>query len=147
VAPYPVLQSGKDKQVNYNNSEKTTVKVVNESVTTITGQILENFAYRRMQIARLRIVIAPGGSTGWHFHPPDVKMVAEVKSGTLTMYYEPEPEEIKVLPEGTTFVEAIEQVHMGVNHGEVPVVLDVVVMHEADAPIAVSADEPPLAKF
>src|SRR5918995_3698918 len=70
-------------------------------------------------LAIAKVVIEPGGSTGWHHHP-GVALVA-IKSGTVTEY------DVKceksVLTAGEGFVESNDEVHLVRNHGNGKAVL------------------------
>ena len=86
------------------------------------------------------ITIAPGGSTGWHYHPGT--LLAVVQSGTLTRQLNDCSEE--TTPAGQTFVEpsGADHVHIGRNEGTEPVVLYVTYVLPADADLSVDADDP-----
>jgi quercetin dioxygenase-like cupin family protein len=116
-------------------SNKVDVKVVNQSVTTVTGQALENYRYQQMEISMLKIEIAPGGQTGWHLHPAHANLSAFIESGTLTICYASGEE--MTFTAGTALVEAVDAIHNGENRGDVPVVLNVVVVHEKGLPFVV----------
>jgi len=68
-----------------------------------------------------QITIAPGGSTGWHYH--EGELIAVVKSGTLTRTLHDCSTE-RTLP-GGSFVEPAgrNHIHIGRNLGTEPVVL------------------------
>jgi quercetin dioxygenase-like cupin family protein len=74
---------------------------------------------RSADAAIVKVVIEPGGSTGWHHHP-GVALVA-IKSGTVTEY------DVKceksVLTAGEGFVESNDEVHLVRNHGNGKAVL------------------------
>ncbi|WP_405021255.1 cupin domain-containing protein [Kitasatospora sp. NBC_00070] len=86
------------------------------------------------------ITIAPGGNTGWHYHPGQVLVV--VKSGTLTRVLEDRSTE--VTPAGGVVVEAAgaRHVHIGYNHGTEPVVLLATYLAPAGSPLSVCAPAP-----
>jgi quercetin dioxygenase-like cupin family protein len=65
------------------------------------------------------ITIAPGGSTGWHYH--DGRVFGVVRAGTLTRTMADCAEE--VTPTGVGVAEASKDVHIGRNLGPVPTVL------------------------
>jgi quercetin dioxygenase-like cupin family protein len=98
--------------------------------TPITRAILGNFEAhndgieveserRSADAAIVKVVIEPGGSTGWHHHP-GVALVA-IKSGTVTEY------DVKceksVLTAGEGFVESNDEVHLVRNYGNGKAVL------------------------
>ena len=88
-----------------------------------------------------RITIAPGGTTGWHFH--DGQIVGIVESGTLThpgsdckpVTYR--AGQVIVEPEGSG------NTHRGQNLTTAPVVLDVVYLLPKGAPFFEDAPAPP----
>ncbi|MFB6891562.1 cupin domain-containing protein [Kitasatospora sp. NPDC056327] len=88
------------------------------------------------------VTLAPGESTGWHYHPGRVDVV--VLSGTLTRTLH--DGRVEVSAAGDSLVEHAGpvHVHVGRNHGTVPVVL--VASYEAPTgrPLAVPVSVPPL---
>ena len=88
-----------------------------------------------------RITIAPGGTTGWHFH--DGRIVGIVESGTLThpgadcrpVTYR--AGQVILEPEGRA------NTHRGQNLTKEPVVLDVVYLLPKGAPFFEDAPAPP----
>ncbi|MFI1399804.1 cupin domain-containing protein [Streptomyces sp. NPDC020681] len=89
------------------------------------------------------ITIAPGGYTGWHYHPG--QLLAVVKSGTLTRTLQ--DCSVEVTPAGTAFIEpsGARHRHIGRNLGSVPVVLYVTYLLPKGSPLSVDADAPPCA--
>jgi len=87
------------------------------------------------------ITVAPGGSTGWHYH--DGQLIAVVKSGTLTRTMHDCSTE--VTSAGGSFVEPAGQhhSHIGRNFGTEPVVLIVTYVLPAGRPLSQDAPEPP----
>ena len=85
------------------------------------------------------ITIAPGGSTGWHYH--DGELIAVVKSGTLTRRM-PDCSTVAISA-GGSFTEPAgrEHTHLGRNLGAAPVVLLVTYLVPAGQPL--SRDAPP----
>ncbi|MGH7292993.1 MAG: cupin domain-containing protein, partial [Myxococcota bacterium] len=87
------------------------------------------------------ITIAPGGSTGWHWH--DGELIAVVKQGTLThnmsdcsidgVYNAGDP---VIEPAGP------DHVHIGRNLGAVPMVLQVIYVDPVGKPLAEDAPDP-----
>lgn len=86
------------------------------------------------------IVIEPGGSTGWHYHPGEV--LAVVQKGTLTRTLHDCSEHVDSA--GQAFVEegGEKHVHIGRNRGTEPVELYVSYLVPAGAPLAVDAPDP-----
>jgi quercetin dioxygenase-like cupin family protein len=74
---------------------------------------------RSADAALAKVVIEPGGSTGWHHHP-GVALVA-INSGTVTEYDAKCEKSIYKAGEG--FVESNDEVHLVRNHGNVKAVL------------------------
>ncbi|MBI5336740.1 MAG: cupin domain-containing protein [Mycolicibacterium rufum] len=98
-------------------------------------------------VAKL-LTIAPGGGTGWHFHPGDVFGV--VRSGTLT-HYSADCSVDGVYPAGSTITERSGPgyVHAGRNEGPDPLVMWVLYVNPvlnpadpADVPLVVDAADP-----
>jgi quercetin dioxygenase-like cupin family protein len=86
------------------------------------------------------ITIQPGGTTGWHYH--DGQLIAVVKSGSLTRYFDDCSTE--TTSAGGTVVEPAgrNHVHMGKNLGTEPVVLYVTYVLPKGAPLAQDAPAP-----
>ncbi|MGB1223230.1 MAG: cupin domain-containing protein [Mycobacterium sp.] len=87
------------------------------------------------------ITIAPGGSTGWHYHDPTVYGV--IRSGTLTWT----PASCfgeKTYPAGSAVAEAsgIDHVHIGRNLGDEQLVMWVSYVAPSGTPPAVEAPDP-----
>jgi len=88
-----------------------------------------------------KITIAPGGSTGWHFH--DGTLYAVVEGGTLT-HNESNCAVDGVFHTGDTIVEpsGSGHVHIGRNLGTTPVVLEVLYVDPAGSPLSEDAANP-----
>lgn len=88
-----------------------------------------------------RITIAPGGSTGWHYH--DGRVFAVVKEGTLTRTMTDCRDVVD--PTGAPVTEDIgpDHPHNGRNLGPGPVVLWVVYIQPTGIPLSVSVPPPP----
>lgn len=86
------------------------------------------------------IVLEPGGSTGWHYHPGD--LIAVVHKGTLTRVFLDCSAQTN--PAGEAFVEygGQQNTHVGRNLGTEPVELYVTYVIPAGAPLAIEADDP-----
>ena len=90
-------------------------------------------------LAIAKVVIEPGGSTGWHHHP-GVALVA-IKSGTVTEY--DAKCEKSVLTAGEGFVESHDEVHLVRNHGNGKAVLYVTfIVPTSTPPEGLLVDEP-----
>ncbi|OLT32092.1 cupin [Rhodococcus sp. CUA-806] len=90
-----------------------------------------------------KIVIAPGGTTGWHYH--DGPVYAYVESGVLTRVVN-ECAHVSS-PAGAFVVEDVgaNHVHEGINAGDVPVVLYAAYIEPPGKPFAEDAPAPPCA--
>jgi quercetin dioxygenase-like cupin family protein len=94
---------------------------------------------RSADAALVKVVIKPGGSTGWHHHP-GVALVA-IKSGAVTEY------DVKceksVYKAGEGFVESNDEVHLVRNHGNAKAVLYVTfIVPTSTSPEGLLIDEP-----
>src|SRR5262245_19061563 len=117
--------------------------------TAVHGRVLASGSGMDMALGRehgstevtvRRIVIPPGGSTGWHYH--DGELIAVVQSGTLTRVLH--DCSVSITPSGMSFVEPAgsRHVHQGRNLGAEPVVLFVTYLLPAGSPLAVEATDP-----
>jgi quercetin dioxygenase-like cupin family protein len=88
-----------------------------------------------------QITIAPGGSTGWHWHPGRVFGV--IRAGTLTHDFA-DCSIDGIYPTGAPISEESgpDHVHIGRNLGPEPVVMWVVYIDAAGAPLSVDAPNP-----
>jgi quercetin dioxygenase-like cupin family protein len=88
-----------------------------------------------------QITIAPGGSTGWHWHPGRVYGV--IRAGTLTHDFA-DCSIDGLYPTGAPITEASgpDHVHIGRNLGPDPVVMWVLYIVAAGEPLAVDAPNP-----
>jgi quercetin dioxygenase-like cupin family protein len=87
------------------------------------------------------ITLAPGGSTGWHYH--DGTLYARVREGTLT-HTASTCKQDGLYKKGDLFTEpsGSEHVHVGRNLGKDPVVLDVLYVDPAGKPLSEDAPDP-----
>ncbi|MCV7021323.1 MULTISPECIES: cupin domain-containing protein [Mycolicibacterium] len=87
------------------------------------------------------LTIAPGGTTGWHYHPGQVFGV--IKQGTLT-HYKGDCSVDGVYNAGDSISEGsgTGYIHEGRNEGPVPVVMWVLYIKPAGSPLAVDAPNP-----
>lgn len=87
------------------------------------------------------ITIAPGGSTGWHWH--DGTLVGAVKDGTLT-HYAADCSVDGVYNPGDPVTEPAgsDHVHIGRNLGGTPVVLEIIYIMPPGKPLAEDAANP-----
>lgn len=87
------------------------------------------------------ITIAPGGSTGWHSHPGE--LFGTVKEGTLIH------NRADCMVDGVYFAgQSVAEkggpgyVHIGRNAGPTPLVLQILYINPAGAPLALDAPDP-----
>jgi len=109
--------------------------------TGVTSKLIsQNTAEGKDYIIR-EITLAPGGSTGWHYH--DGTLYALVKEGTLT-HTSSTCKRDGLYTKGDMFIElsGAHRVHVGRNLGKTPVVLDVLYVDPAGKPLAESAPNP-----
>jgi quercetin dioxygenase-like cupin family protein len=87
------------------------------------------------------ITIAPGGSTGWHWH--DGELIGVVKQGTLT-HNMSDCSIDGVYNAGDAVIEAAgpDHVHLGRNLGLVPVILQVIYISPVGKPLAEDTSNP-----
>ncbi|MCC8246860.1 cupin domain-containing protein [Saccharothrix luteola] len=87
------------------------------------------------------VTIAPGGATGWHYHPGSV--FGLVKAGTLT-HYRADCSVDGVYRGGEAIAEESGPgyVHIGRNLESEPLVLEVLYVNPAGSPLAVDAPNP-----
>jgi quercetin dioxygenase-like cupin family protein len=88
-----------------------------------------------------KITLAPGGSTGWHYH--DGELHAVVLSGTLT-HSDHTCKTDGVYRAGAAFTEpsGSDMVHIGRNIGTVPMVLEVLYVLPKGSPLSEDAPNP-----
>ena len=87
------------------------------------------------------IAVAPGGHSGWHFHPGPVLIV--VKTGTITFYMGDDPTcSPHVHPAGTTFFENGGMVGIARNEGTVEATTVATFFVPAGSPTRIDAAAP-----
>ena len=87
------------------------------------------------------IAVAPGGHSGWHFHPGPVLIV--VKTGTITFYMGDDPTcSPHVHPAGTTFFENGGMVGIARNEGTVEATTVATFFVPAGSPTRIDAPAP-----
>jgi quercetin dioxygenase-like cupin family protein len=109
--------------------------------TGVSAKILAQTTVGGKDFILREITVAPGGSTGWHFH--DGTLYALVKSGTLT-HSNSSCATDGTFTAGATFVEPSgpQHVHIGRNLGSTPLVLDVLYADPAGSPLSEDAPNP-----
>jgi quercetin dioxygenase-like cupin family protein len=107
----------------------------------VTAEILAQTTVGGKDYVVREITIAPGGGTGWHFHQGT--LYALVKQGTLT-HSDADCTTTDVYPAGSTFIEpsGADHVHIGRNLGTTPIVLQVLYVDPAGAPLSDDAANP-----
>lgn len=88
-----------------------------------------------------RITVAPGGGTGWHYHPGEV--FGFISEGTMT-HYDGGCVVDAVYTTGAPVKEGVGPgyVHNGRNEGPGPLVMEVVYINPVGAPRSVEVPEP-----
>ncbi|MFI5776638.1 cupin [Nocardia sp. NPDC051570] len=107
----------------------------------ITGVTLAQYTVGGTDYILRELTIAPGGTTGWHFH--DGTLYAAVRSGRLSHYTAtctPDGDH----PTGNLFTEQPggDHVHIGRNEGTEPLVLEVLYVLPTGSPLAEDAPAP-----
>lgn len=88
-----------------------------------------------------RITVAPGGGTGWHYHPGEV--FGFIAEGTMT-HYDSTCAVDTVYPAGAPVKEGVGPgfVHNGRNEGLTPLVMEVAYINPVGTPLSVDVPEP-----
>ncbi len=113
------------------------------AVTVAEGDIpagLLPFVPAGVHLAVREITIAPGGTTGWHYH--DGELVGLVRSGTLT---HPGSDCVPTVYRAGDIIKepaGEANTHVGRNLGNTPVVLDVLYLIPLGKPLFEDADAP-----
>ena len=107
----------------------------------VTGTILAQTTVGGRDVILREITVAPGGSTGWHFH--DGTLYALMKTGTLT-HSNSSCVTDGTFGQGAAFVEPSgpHHVHIGRNLGTTPLVLEVLYVDPAGSPLSEDAANP-----
>jgi quercetin dioxygenase-like cupin family protein len=107
----------------------------------VTGSIISQVTVDDTDYILREITIAPGGSTGWHYH--EGTLYAQVQRGTLT-HHTSDCAIDGVYSTGSTLVEpsGADHVHLGRNLGSTPVILDVLYFNPAGSPLTEDAPNP-----
>ncbi|MBJ8342727.1 cupin [Antrihabitans sp. YC3-6] len=107
----------------------------------VTAQILGQVTIADKDYILRQITIAPGGTTGWHFH--DGTLYALITSGTLS-HYKSDCSVDGIYNAGATLVEPSGpgHVHIGNNSATTPLVLQVVYVNPAGSPLSEDAAAP-----
>lgn len=105
----------------------------------VTAEILAQWSAGGRDYVLREITVQPDGSTGWHHH--DGTLYATVRAGTLTRTMS-DCTTTFTHPTGTTLVEEPQHVHLGRNLGTTAVVLQVLYVNPAGAPLSQDAPNP-----
>ena len=107
----------------------------------ITGVIISRTTIGDTDYVLREITIAPGGSTGWHYH--DGTLYAVIRQGELS-HYDSTCESDMTGGPGTPIVERSGpgNVHIERNLGTEPQILDVLYVLPAGSPLSVDAPNP-----
>jgi quercetin dioxygenase-like cupin family protein len=94
-----------------------------------------------IEIAYQRIVIAPGGTLGWHSHPGPT--VVTVRQGTLSFYHAEDCSEEIEYATGQSFSNLPDEIHLARNEGTQDVVLFAIYFVPLSSPpLALRIDQP-----
>jgi quercetin dioxygenase-like cupin family protein len=109
--------------------------------TGVSAVTLFDYTVGSTEYVLREITVAPGGSTGWHYHPGAVSGL--VREGVLS-HFDSTCASDGVYRPGQTISEASGDgyVHIGRNLGKTPIVLDVLYQNPAGQPLAVDAPNP-----
>lgn len=107
----------------------------------LTAQLLSQLTLEGHDHILAEVTIAPGGSTGWHWH--DGTLFGVVRQGTLT-HNRADCGVDGVYGPGDAMTEpnGADHVHIGRNLGATPVVLQVVYVNPAGSPLSNDAADP-----
>jgi quercetin dioxygenase-like cupin family protein len=107
----------------------------------VTGTIISKTTVAGKDYILREITIAPGGTTGWHYH--DGTLYAVVEQGTLTHDMSDCMVDATYRP-GSVFQEpsGANHVHIGRNLGTTPVILYVLYVDPAGSPLSEDAPNP-----
>ena len=107
----------------------------------VTGEIAAQATVAGYDLVLRKITIAPGGTTGWHYHVG--RLYGIVTEGTLT-HYESTCAVDGIYDAGGVIAEPSGPgyVHLGRNLGPVPMVLHVLYVNPAGSPLSEDAPAP-----
>jgi quercetin dioxygenase-like cupin family protein len=109
--------------------------------TGVSAVTLADYTVGGTEYVLKEITVAPGGSTGWHYHPGAVSGL--VRKGVLS-HFDSTCASDGIYRPGQTISEASGDgyVHIGRNLGRTPLVLDVLYRNPVGQPLAVDAPNP-----
>jgi quercetin dioxygenase-like cupin family protein len=107
----------------------------------VQGVVMSQATLNGKDYISREITIAPGGTTGWHYHPGQVFGV--IREGTLT-HYEGDCSVDGVYNAGDAITErsGTGYIHEGRNEGSMPLVMWVLYIDPAGSPLAVDMPNP-----
>jgi quercetin dioxygenase-like cupin family protein len=107
----------------------------------VESETLSAATYQGQDYITKKVTIAPGGSTGWHWHPGRVFGV--IREGTLT-HAVADCSIDAVYPEGSPVTEGTgpDNVHIGRNLGPDPLVMWITYIEPAGGPLTLDAPNP-----
>jgi quercetin dioxygenase-like cupin family protein len=109
-------------------------------MTDLSASILATGTLRDAELVCAEVTLAPGASTGWHYH--DGPLLAAVRAGTLTQFDAAGLTTVRRA--GECFVEPAgpDHLHVGHNLGLEPVELLVTYVVPPGCPLRVDVDPP-----
>ncbi|WP_352301026.1 cupin domain-containing protein [Kineosporia sp. NBRC 101731] len=107
----------------------------------VVGTIISQKTIGHTDYVRREITIPPGQATGWHYH--DGWLFGKVKQGTLS-HFDDTCASDGVYRRGSVIREpaGAENVHIGINRGRTPVVLEVLYVLPTGSPLSQDAANP-----
>lgn len=114
------------------------VKPILKTTKTTSGDPIRYPDIADPEVQSLIVEIAPGGETGWHYHP--VPAYAYILAGAIEV--ESETGEKRVFKAGDSFAEMVNRKHDGRVVGDEPVRIVMIVTGEAGKPFSVKTEAP-----
>lgn len=107
----------------------------------VVGKIISSTTVGKTDLVLREITIPPGQATGWHYH--DGQLFGKVKQGTLS-HFDDTCASDGVYRKGSVIREPAgsDQVHIGINRGRTPVVLEVLYVLPTGSPLSEDAANP-----
>ncbi|MEC3920305.1 cupin [Nocardia sp. CDC160] len=107
----------------------------------VTGTVLGQISIGGTDYILREITIAPGGSTGWHYH--DGPVYGTVRSGVLSHYHSDcTPDGVYHAGESLAEAPSASYIHIGRNLGSEPLVLDVLYVLPSHSPLSEDVPAP-----
>lgn len=107
----------------------------------VAGTIIAQHTVGGTDYVLREITIPPGQATGWHFH--DGALYATVRQGALS-HFDATCAQDGYYPTGSVIYEpaGADEVHIGINHGRTPIVLEVLYVLPTGSPLSRDAPNP-----